>query len=860
MAFQNYLLDNNAQSSLTAWIWASALSIILKTWEWDLFPISNFPLCIETVDTSTWYVTSREIVLCTARAGDACTITRSFASCVQDDSADPKIKGTTAHSFLAWAVVSLYVSKEIIKDIQDEVSRINTVELPAKANDSEVVHNTGDETIAGIKTFSSSPIVPTPTTDMQTSTKKYVDDEILSSQDQYKLTNSNLMTWEDLVEWSSVFQEEAIELSDHSNDDQISLDSTSNASNDAWYRLQAIRDSNIVNVVKSVICTATKAYIKTDVWNTILATATFIWNVATFATPYSFNTNDYFRIEVDKDGSTYVNNFKNTPWFPKTATDIIYNTGSSNWSNDSSAWNIDSITTTSLLTPELLEQNIGDVASNTRVVIRLLWGWITDDILNLALAKVSSPSVDLWIRIETDSAGSPSWTPVNVNATATIAPWSLTTSLVDTIVTLIWNIAIPEWDVVRLILFAWTYWSETVNSSNYYKMWYSSKHTTTRYGQTWNGTELGTIIYTTDDDQIEFDSSTNIPDNRGDRLQAIYDLTVKTVNKSSSCTATKAYLKNDAGTLLATATFSWDVANFATPYPFNANDYFRIELGSDWASYTCRYKSSPWFPKTWTNIIYDTGSSSWSNHSYASNIDSIETWIFTAWEYDNSFKYVSSSLFADTLYSKTDAKYTYKLPDIPRIVDKIYGTGEVPKRDFKGISKHLTGLTRWDELFVSDTPWALSNIAGTNERKIWNVLESDELLISEANDVVQTNDDTLTWPAWDTSNSSTTYNKKQQYTIPVTGIYRVYYEYYVNSTSNNVYTRIYKNWVVHWTEKETNQTTPQTRSEDLSFNKWDTCELWVKNSNASYQWRTNNFALKWQIYKQPNIYFNLQSY
>ena len=40
----------------------------------------------------------------------------------------------------------------------------------------EVVLMTGDQTVAGIKTFSSSPIVPTPTTDMQTATKKYIDD------------------------------------------------------------------------------------------------------------------------------------------------------------------------------------------------------------------------------------------------------------------------------------------------------------------------------------------------------------------------------------------------------------------------------------------------------------------------------------------------------------------------------------------------------------------------------------------------------------------------------------------------------------------------------------------------------------
>lgn len=42
--------------------------------------------------------------------------------------------------------------------------------------DSNTVALTGTQTVAGVKTFSSSPIVPTPTTDFQASTKKYVDD------------------------------------------------------------------------------------------------------------------------------------------------------------------------------------------------------------------------------------------------------------------------------------------------------------------------------------------------------------------------------------------------------------------------------------------------------------------------------------------------------------------------------------------------------------------------------------------------------------------------------------------------------------------------------------------------------------
>ncbi len=47
--------------------------------------------------------------------------------------------------------------------------------LATKANDATVVHLAGSETITGAKTFSLSPIVPTPTTSTQAATKAYVD-------------------------------------------------------------------------------------------------------------------------------------------------------------------------------------------------------------------------------------------------------------------------------------------------------------------------------------------------------------------------------------------------------------------------------------------------------------------------------------------------------------------------------------------------------------------------------------------------------------------------------------------------------------------------------------------------------------
>jgi len=50
--------------------------------------------------------------------------------------------------------------------------------LNAKADSTDTVNLTGGQTVAGVKTFTSSPIIPAPTTDLQAATKKYVDDNV----------------------------------------------------------------------------------------------------------------------------------------------------------------------------------------------------------------------------------------------------------------------------------------------------------------------------------------------------------------------------------------------------------------------------------------------------------------------------------------------------------------------------------------------------------------------------------------------------------------------------------------------------------------------------------------------------------
>ncbi len=60
-------------------------------------------------------------------------------------------------------------------DVNKPISSATQTALNAKANDSAVVHNTGAEAVAGVKTFASSPVVPTPTTGTDAVNKTYVD-------------------------------------------------------------------------------------------------------------------------------------------------------------------------------------------------------------------------------------------------------------------------------------------------------------------------------------------------------------------------------------------------------------------------------------------------------------------------------------------------------------------------------------------------------------------------------------------------------------------------------------------------------------------------------------------------------------
>lgn len=69
-----------------------------------------------------------------------------------------------------------------------DASIYDSLYLPTVNNDERYMRKTGNETVAGVKTFSSSPVVPTPTTAQQASNKSYVDSNFVTTSTSQTIT------------------------------------------------------------------------------------------------------------------------------------------------------------------------------------------------------------------------------------------------------------------------------------------------------------------------------------------------------------------------------------------------------------------------------------------------------------------------------------------------------------------------------------------------------------------------------------------------------------------------------------------------------------------------------------------------
>lgn len=83
--------------------------------------------------------------------------------------------GNAAAGSVPDATPSVKGKLQLAGDLGGTASSPTVPGLAAKADDTAVVHKTGAETVAGVKTFSSEPVVPTPTANASAATKLYVD-------------------------------------------------------------------------------------------------------------------------------------------------------------------------------------------------------------------------------------------------------------------------------------------------------------------------------------------------------------------------------------------------------------------------------------------------------------------------------------------------------------------------------------------------------------------------------------------------------------------------------------------------------------------------------------------------------------
>ena len=120
MPFEKYWVKDNSKWSLSIWISADSnvTELILNTWEGANFTLNQITKLVE--HSTPWDETTNEVwfenIKITWISWDALTIEREF-------------NWTTARAFPSWSILYWVVHSEIISDIQDEVTRLETDKL-----------------------------------------------------------------------------------------------------------------------------------------------------------------------------------------------------------------------------------------------------------------------------------------------------------------------------------------------------------------------------------------------------------------------------------------------------------------------------------------------------------------------------------------------------------------------------------------------------------------------------------------------------------------------------------------------------------------------------------------------------------
>jgi len=129
------------------------------------------------------------------------------------------------------------------------------------------------------------------------------------------------------------------------------------------HRIQTKAACFLSSITKHASCTATTAYLHSDA-GTVLGTATFSGNTATFSSPIELTDATFYRVLVDKSASIYTKMYNPSPGYPFLGTNLDFTTGSVVNTNDTSAWCIVSVASQNSVT-----STTGTVVCDTNIKI-----------------------------------------------------------------------------------------------------------------------------------------------------------------------------------------------------------------------------------------------------------------------------------------------------------------------------------------------------------------------------------------------------------------------------------------------------------------------------------------------------------
>lgn len=147
MSYTKFKVKDNSQWNLLTSISSSTASIVLESWDWWNFPTVSWSerVVVTLEQLSWWVVTKREKCLVTSRSWDTLSVTRWYW-------------WTTAQAFASGDFVSVYLTEDVIQDIQDEIENLGTIKLNKNwatrtwlsANKIIYVNSSGAETVLSL--------------------------------------------------------------------------------------------------------------------------------------------------------------------------------------------------------------------------------------------------------------------------------------------------------------------------------------------------------------------------------------------------------------------------------------------------------------------------------------------------------------------------------------------------------------------------------------------------------------------------------------------------------------------------------------------------------------------------------------